>query len=605
MPDSRTLATEPKKNKTIDQTLTNKDALKLVQKRFAATKQYTQSYFTRFQRFYRLYRSYLQRASLPWRSNLFIPKTFEIIETVAPRIAQAQRTFKTLPVEGGDEGNSQAFTDLLKYQFQRTDMEDIIEELTKETLIYGTGVVKVTWSKDGLPNPEVVDIFDFYPDPKARSDQEFLYVIHRLERDLEDLKANGNYNPEALARLEEKTGKSEDDRWRKQRLGIEGIVSTDSTRKRFEVLEYHGEFNGKLALITIADNEVLRVEETSPYPWIPFVVVRDHIIPHELYGVGEVEPVESLQNELNDIRNQRMDNIKLNINSMWKIVAGGVQFEDELVSRPGGVVHLTRPDGLIPNDRQVVPSEAFTEESVIKSDMERATGANSSISGALVSPMGGTQGGVLNRTATAYQGAINQGDKRFTAKINQLKRGLIRIGRMFLELDQQFMTKEQVIRIIGDEGNAALIPISPEDIKGKFDLEVEIEYLDEFQQMQQDINLLQVLGQIPGFNVPQLAADILEKSGKKDVKKYLQPPPPPQPAPEQPKITYQIRGDMAPDAVAQLLDKTEGIRSNPEVVAAQMRATAMQEHQAHADILSTLPQEEQNATPQETAQPAQ
>ena len=34
--------------------------------------------------------------------------------------------------------------------------------------------------------------------------------------------------------------------------------------------------------------------------------------------LGEIEPIEYLQYELNDTRNQRMDNVNLIINRMWK-----------------------------------------------------------------------------------------------------------------------------------------------------------------------------------------------------------------------------------------------------------------------------------------------
>lgn len=578
----------------IEKKTREEEALELVQSRFNVSKNYTNAYFTKFNRFYSLYRSYLDKGRLPWKSNLMIPKAFELVETVAPRIAQAQRTWEVLPVEGMDVNNADAYTELLKFQFQQSDFEDVLEELVKETLIYGTGIVKVSWNGK-TPQAEVVDIFDFFPDPKARNDQEFLYAIHRVQRDISDLKKNPNYDKDAIEKLEKLgTSAAEDNQWRKQRLAISGVSATDGTRNRFEVLEYHGMFKNEkgeetLHCITISGNVVLRLQE-SAYPWIPFVVVNDQKIPHELYGIGEIEPVESLQNELNDVRNQRMDNIKLNLNVMWKIVNGGVQFEDELVSRPGGTIHLTRPDGLLPNDRQPIDASAFTEESVIKSDMERATGVNSAVSGALTSPMGGTSGGVLNRTATGYQGAINQGDKRFSAKINQVKRGLIRIGRMYLECDQLFMSKQQVIRIIGEDMSPLLMPVLPEDIKADFDLMVDIDYVDDFQKMQQNISLIQAIGDIPTFNKGLwIAEQVLPNAGVKNYKKYLQQaPPPPPPPPEQPRVQYQLRGDMAPDAIAQLLDKTEGIKTHPELVAAQMHQAEMKNQQAKVDMATQL-----------------
>lgn len=554
-----------------------------VMKRFNASDKYTQGYFTRFQEYYKLYRSYQERGKLPWRSNLFIPKTFEIIETIAPRIAYAQKTFIARPVEGGDVDNAEAFSDLLKYQFERTNMEDVIEELVKETLIYGTGIVKVSW-KDNMPYPEVVDIFDFFPDPKARSDAELNYAIHRVQRDMIDLRKNPNYDPKALDRLEKAGASVDDTQERRQRLGIIGVTSSDNSRTRYEVIEYHGEYEGEMYIITVVGDEVLR-KDKSPYGKIPFVVVNDHRVPHELYGIGEIEPIESLQNELNDIRNQRLDNVKLAINKMWGVVAGGVQFEDELVSRPGGVIHLTRPDALPELGWRPVDSTSFTEEAVIKSDAERATGANSPLSGALVSPMGGTQGGVMNRTATGFQGAINQADKRFIAKVNQIKRGLIRIGRLFLDFDQLFMTKEQAVRVLGESGQEIIVPVTPEDIRGNYDLTIDVEYLDEFQRQQADAQVAQAMSQVPGFDVASFMVDSLERNGRKDVKKYLKEPTPPPPEPA--KVNVQLKGEMAPEAVAQELQKREGIQTGEDSIEAQKNAQAIEHAQGLADVQST------------------
>lgn len=585
------------KKKTVVEEITSlsdKDkALQLVKERFNNSKNFTKGYFANFQEYYKLYRSYLDEGRLPWRSNLFIPKTFEIVETVAPRIAQAQRTFRAYPVEGTDTNAAEAFTDLLKFQFSKTKMEGIIEELVKETLIYGTGVVKVTWGADDFPNPEVVDIFDFFPDPKARNLSEAKYCIHRVERDIEDLEENPNYSKDAIEKLKQAKGNSEANEERKFREAITGSSSSDGSRKRCEVLEYWGNFNGKEYLIVVAGDEILRMDENPYACGNPFVVVYDHKVPHEFYGIGEVEPIESLQNELNDVRNQRMDNVKLNLNNMWKVLPGGVQSEHDLISRPGGVIHMTRPDGVLPLEKNPIDPSAFTEEAIIKSDAERATGANSPISGALVSPMGGTQGGAINRTATGFQGAINQADKRFFSKINQIKMGIVAIGEKFLKLDQQFMDKEQVVRIVGEDGMAINVPVYPDDIKGGFDLEIDVEYMDDFQKAQQNIGLLQFATQVPGFDVPRFISEqILAKTGVKNWKEYILPPQPEKP--EESKINMSLSGEIMPDAVAQILDKRENIKSHPDVVAAKMREAKAGEMEKQAQIANELSQ--QNAT---------
>jgi len=57
---------------------------------------------------------------------------------------------------------------------------------------------------------------------------------------------------------------------------------------------------------------------------------------------------------------------------------------------------------------------------------------------------------------------------------------------------------------------------------------------------------------------------------------------------EEPKMNLQLRGDMTPAAVAQLIDKKEGIKSHPDLVASKMRRQQKEENQPTIEELKTL-----------------
>jgi hypothetical protein len=50
--------------------------------------------------------------------------------------------------------------------------------------------------------------------------------------------------------------------------------------------------------------------------------------------MGLIEPVISLQNELNTVRRQRLDNVNLMINRMWKVLSTADVDIDKLTASP-------------------------------------------------------------------------------------------------------------------------------------------------------------------------------------------------------------------------------------------------------------------------------
>src|SRR5690606_4945367 len=99
------------------------------------------------------------------------------------------------------------------------------------------------------------------------------------------------------------------------------------------------------------------------------------------YGIGEIEPIEHLQHELNTIRNMRMDNINLIINRMWTVKNSADISPEELISRPGGVIHVQNHDDIQPIKLDNVAAESYKEDELIRRDIDLATGVNDYVRG--------------------------------------------------------------------------------------------------------------------------------------------------------------------------------------------------------------------------------
>jgi hypothetical protein len=436
--------------------------------------------FQNFNEYYRLYRGVLDqnKQSYRGRAKLFVPYIFATIETIMPRLIGSKPNIEAAPRESGDIQSAKTTTQLLSYQWDMMDMKKRVKTWCRNALMYGVGILKLTWSYDPIsqkdqPSAEVIDQFDFFIDPNATTIEDGRYVIHRVYRDIEELKRNKNYDiPRELV-----TQVSQDE-YKVQRDAVLGLSKPQKDDKKVELLEYWGKYDleGKgeevEALIVVANRQFPIRMEANPYLHNkkPFIDLHDTDIPNEFWSVGEVEPLVSLQYELNDVRNQRMDNVTLILNRMWKVNKGAGVNESELVSQPGGVVHTDDMNGIEPLTTPDVTASAYNEESLIKGDMQQASGVSDYTKG--VGSSGKGSQSLANDTATGIMLLQEAGNARFRYKLDNLEDSLKEFGRQLIALDQQFIDTQTVVRITGEQGTEWRA-VNPEDIRGEFDIQVE------------------------------------------------------------------------------------------------------------------------------------
>ena len=120
---------------------------------------------------------------------------------------------------------------------------------------------------------------------------------------------------------------------------------------------------------------------TEMYPHLepgerPFVVGFSVIEAHRNYPAGDVEQIAPLQTEINDIANQRLDNVRLVLNKRYFIRRGSQMDLDALMRNvPGGGVMTNDPE----KDVQIVntpdiTSSAYQEQDRLSSDLDELVG---------------------------------------------------------------------------------------------------------------------------------------------------------------------------------------------------------------------------------------
>ena len=534
----------------------------------------------RWLRYYKMYRSWGgKRPANDWRSRVWMPVSFYVIETIVPRLVAQLPKITVEPVGPEDSEGAKQMEYLLDYVTTQSDLYLELVKSFKSSLVYGTGILKTLYDEkyawniyrepvmepvtmpvamgemdmDGAPMTkevvvgerptgevrmvrqpvlkyagpaaEAVDIFDFFVSPEASSLEDASYCIHRVYRTvdhIERMAKTGHYHlpdPDTW----ESFLNSQQTYPATERLGEVGLGPGHSpqTAKGTKLIEIREYWTDDVVLTTASDAVLLRAER-NPFAHgeKPFVRILDHMVPHEFWGIGELEPLEGIQDTMNALWNTRIDNVKLVLNKMFAVSVDYLMDMKDLQVRPGGVIRL----------REGVPvAQAF--ESI---DLGEVTGSSyqeaaevermsEKVSGVSAYQMG-TDSPALNRTATGVALISEQGNTRFAHKVRVSElTGLRRLAKHFGTILQQYMPAQMVVRLLGPGGQYLWQTVDAQSIEGAFDYSIEAESASQTEsiRMEQTLSLFQMLSAMPQVNIYKLIEDVLQTFGRKDIQNYL------------------------------------------------------------------------------------
>jgi hypothetical protein len=166
---------------------------------------------------------------------------------------------------------------------------------------------------------------------------------------------------------------------------------------------------------------------------------------------------------LNDVSNQKRDNLTYNLNNMWQIDPQFQHLADQIESVPGAVYPIPR-GALAPIEKAMIGPEADNEMLRIKDEMRRATAADEVIQG-----VSQDKGRV---TATEVTAQLNQASQRFSTKLQTLEdEGYAQLGRILFKMIQIFVTQEIAVRVVGPNG-VAWKDFDPNEYSGDYEPKV-------------------------------------------------------------------------------------------------------------------------------------
>jgi hypothetical protein len=533
-----------------------KSAQQLVTDRFNRARDYrVTSQDEIWKRSYNNWRGILDSSLYPWRSKLFIPWSFIVVETIIPRVFARDPKWRAIsrspdfPYDG-----PRVVSDLLGYQWNRMGMRLKMYDYIKDSLMYSKGYAKVTWNyqrktktfmepvvgkndeitfekktRNDLeyddPMVEIVDPADIYVDPDATSsgyEGDGLYLIHRKTVPLETLKENPNYkNVDKIKQA------SYADQYMDKLLRYrDEVPPKDKHKDLVEILEYWEQDR----LIVVANRSVVLRDTPNPYSHkqIPFVELDDYRDPHKLYGQSELSVIDPLQREVNSIRNQRRDYDNLALNPVVRMVPGTLRNPNSAVMAPGAVWMVS--------DLQSMDTFTLPQLQGSAKDIEQQTAQDIKMATAIDEiGIGLLPDNPQRRSATEVVTSQQSAGRRFAMKIALLEEAVKKIGELVFALNQQFLDRERMIQIVGERGATEWVQLSPEDIRGEYFIDIETGSMlpkDEIAQRKEAVELLQyitpiitpVVGTNPEIIMPvlRMVLDTFDLAGKQDIFDELQ-----------------------------------------------------------------------------------
>ena len=475
------------------------------------------NYQTKWEDYYRRYRS--MPASQREGSNIFVPETFMIVDVITNRTAESlfntRPYVSVLPRDEMNSENARKVQELLDWQLADVINADRIfsEEIIPSWAIYGTVIVYDAWKTvkrkvkrpytenvpitdaDGNPVYDVgtnaqlteprytdaegkrlvreqeetvyddpvlqnIDLMDFFVDPQATSLEDARYCGHReyrTKQDIAHLEKTAGWKVDWEKVQPVQTKETSNDRRAQAGYGTgqDDAAILRSKKGLYEVRHYW-----ELERHVVFVDEQCVLDEGNPY-WhgnMPYKRACYISLPGEFYGMGLPEMLAALQDELNTVRNQRVDYNSLTLRRMWKMRKGCGLTANDLVWRQNGVLQVENMDDLEEIKVQQLPASAFSTEEGIKQDMKDVSGCHDILMGLAPS----------DETATTTMTKDNNASIRF-------KMGediLVPISKEIISMDQQFMTEDKRVVLNPeaplDDGGSDMI--SPLDVEGEFDL---------------------------------------------------------------------------------------------------------------------------------------
>lgn len=464
-------------------------AIKLVDHLYAKSKQARKSYDDKWLDYYRMFRGRQWKENRPsYRHAEVINLIFRAIQSEVPIITDTRPKPEFVPTEPGDLELAQVLNDLFDSDWNDGNWLQKLTEIIYDGHFYGCGFGSLKYDpKAALGAGRIVfeseDTFCAFPDPHSRNVNEksnyFLWAepqpVDKLKRenpdkqqyikpDLLDLSKydRANFSEQIRFRTagDNRTFSEGSSQYnleaKDEALKLELYIH-DSEYCEEEIVKFNEstgqEETAYLQKLKYPEgryiataNGVLLDDDKLPYedkkfPYLRFV---NYILPHEFWGISEIEQLESPQKIFNKLISFALDVLTLMGNPIWVVDTTSGVDTDNLFNRPGLVVE--KEPGTEVRREEGVQLQPYVLQMVdkLKIWFDDISGSNDVSRG--VRPEGVTAAAAINALQDASQTRIRQ-------KMRNLDAFLQDMGKMYVSRVFQFYDAPRVFRVTNQDNS--------------------------------------------------------------------------------------------------------------------------------------------------------
>ena len=339
-------------------------------------------------------------------------------------------------------------------------------------------------------------------------------------------------------------------------------------------IDYNNDGIAELRKITKCGHKILDNEEIES---IPFSTICPLPIPHKFHGMSIADTVKDIQLIKSTIVRNILDNMYLTNNARYAVLAGQVELDDLLSSKPGGIVRMRAPGAVTALPTPQISGDAFRMVQYLDGVREERSG---------VSKM--TQG--LNPdvlTSHVTSGAVAAVTEASMQRIELIARifaetGIKDLFRNIYSLVQRYEDRQKIAYL-----NGKFVPIDVSRWKEKLNCTVNVGVGSGSQQaktqtMSGILNIIQSLVDkgamgtlVSSDNIYNAISEFITQAGYKNPDQFISNPqmmPPKQPPP--PTVEEKIANQKAQLELQKLQLQAQEMQIDTQIKAQELKLKA-------------------------------
>jgi hypothetical protein len=435
-----------------------------------------------------LFRSHIDEANHPYNSVVFDPRVFTAIFEKTARLFANKPRGRMVPREGGDTLGARINNELLSFQWDENERVDSQPMLAKWAMMdqnarkYGASFALCKWryerrvnykeDKNGKKSGKSEIVFDG-PDFKPLVNRDVLanpsystvkgwfayreYVtLNELNNINDSARTKSIYKNldilrDSLQKEGEGGGDTREDNYQSKNKSIKGLEDYLGKDEFNKVVEVVTEYSNDRWVTYAPKHGVILRDIPNPYDhgMIPVVMLRYYQVDDDLYGLSEIEPVQTLQKATNALVNQYLDAINMSLYTPLKIRANAVQMHT-LEFGPGAKWIMNNPDDVVPHETS---TSGITE---FASTYRFMVGAMQEALGETSAAVSNLAPGQADKTATEVRDLAQQRNARDNYNQLFLSEALKKQMMLWFNMNKQFLfadpnEQQKIIRIVGKD----------------------------------------------------------------------------------------------------------------------------------------------------------